>query len=281
MLSIRFALTCTLVVSCILFAGCTSPPDHAGKTANASSVPADQPATAGYKITLAQPDARSDYIVMDSDVYNAGEVVEFTITNKGRSTLECSRAPPDFVVKFQTGSGRWATKMGAENPVKGNSSVLQKGESTQTYRFISTALEPGRYRIISDCGVGREFLIRTLPVVTQVPPSCPPVNATNTSLWITIDPVGNPAESQPFTIHGTTNLPSGTMLNYTIFGVTSGQPESALIHDAPLTTMVEEGTCGTNSWSAMGEIQATGDFVLGVTDATRKVTAILRFTVTP
>jgi hypothetical protein len=278
MSSRRFLLVTVLLACCIVLAGCTSVSHNTRKVAN---VTVDHPVTAGYKITLAQPDARSDYIVMDSDVYNAGEIVEFTVTNKGHLPLECSQTPPDFVVKFQTGSGRWATKMGTEKPARGNTSSLRNGESTQTYRFISTALEPGRYRIISDCGVEREFLIRVLPAVAQVPPACPPVNATNTSLWITIDPVRNPAESRPFTIQGTTNLPAGAMLNYTIFGTLSGQPEAALIRDAPLTTMVLEGTCGTNTWSAMGEIQATGDFVLGVTDATRKVTAIRRFTVMP
>jgi hypothetical protein len=266
-----------LLVCCILAAGCTSLFDEAGKDANVTTV--DRPIPAGYKVTIAQPDARSAFITMDSDVYNSGEVVEFTVTNTGLLPLKCSHTPPGFVVKFQTGSGRWATKMGADNPAIGNTSYLQKGESTPSSQFISTALEPGRYRIVSDCGVERDFLIRVQPTVTLASAVCPPANATNTTPWIKIDPIGDPVASRPFTIQGTTNLPAGAMLNYTIFSVTSQQQAVSLVREASFIAMVEEGSCGTNTWTAMGEIQATGDFFIGITDATHKATAIKRFRV--
>ena len=103
---------------------------------------------------------------MDTDVYNIGEVVEFTVMNDKGYDLSCSNDPPSFTVTFQKGNGRWVTRMGAENPPPGNTSSLRPGESTPPYRFVTIGWDPGRYRINSDCGVSREILIRTLPSLT-------------------------------------------------------------------------------------------------------------------
>ncbi|HII98048.1 MAG TPA: hypothetical protein HA272_01990 [Methanoregula sp.] len=273
----RTLIVCIILALALLGAGCTSfPADEANDTRSSNE---DVQVPASYRVTLAQPDARADFIRMDSDVYNAGEVVEFVVTNNGLLPLSCTRTPPDFRVIFQTGSGRWATKMGPDYPAAGNVSYLQNGESTQVYRFISTGWEAGRYRIVSDCGPEREFLIRVLPTPAPTPTPCPVVDVTDSGPWIRIDPIGDQQAARPFTITGTTNLPVGQELRYTIFSVLESDKASSLDPRGSFTTLVEEGSCGTNSWRAMGEIQATGEFFVGISDADRKATAIKRFTV--
>ena len=273
----RTLIVCVILALALLGAGCTSfPADEANDTRSSNE---DVQVPASYRVTLAQPDARADYLRMDSDVYNAGEVVEFVVTNNGLLPLSCTRTPPDFRVIFQTGSGRWATKMGPDYPAAGNVSYLQNGESTQVYRFISTGWEAGRYRIVSDCGPEREFLIRVLPTPAPTPTPCPVVDVTDSGPWIRIDPIGDQYAARPFTITGTTNLPVGQELRYTIFSVLESDKASSLDPRGSFSTLVEEGSCGTNTWSAMGEIQATGEFFVGISDADRKATAIKRFTV--
>jgi hypothetical protein len=109
---------------------------------------------------------------------------------------------------------------------------------------------------------------------------CPVVNTTNPTPWIEIDPISDQVVRQPFTIQGTTTLPAGTQLNYTIFSVTSQQQSVSLAPEVSLTTIVQEGSCGTNTWSASGEVDATGYFMIGIADEAHNATAIKRFMVT-
>ncbi|MDD4138010.1 MAG: hypothetical protein PHT99_08995, partial [Methanoregula sp.] len=85
--------------------------------------------------------------------------------------------------------------------------------------------------------------------------------------------------ARSFPLKGTTNLPAGQELKFTISSVLSGDPEPALNNGGLFTTIVQEGNCGTNTWSATGEIQATGDFVIWISDSGQNITAIKRFTV--
>lgn len=276
------SLFALFLMGTLLTAGCTSLFDNEDAAAN---ITAELPPPASYEVTLSQPDARSDDIRMDTDVYNAGEVVEFSVINSGMLPLECSNTPPDFRVTFQTGSGRWATRMGPETPVKGNISYLKKGESTKTYRFVTQGWDAGRYRIVSDCGAERDILVRSLatPTPTAAPTVCPAINATtNATPWLKVDPVSDQYAARPFTITGTTNLPAGQELAYTIFSVESGSGNASVAsREGSFSTVVEEGACGINRWSAMGEIQATGNFFIGISDKSRLVSAIRRFAVLP
>jgi len=272
------SLVILFLIGTLLNSGCTSPVSHEDAAANITAGP---PAPSGYAVTLSQPDSRSDLIRVDSDVYNVGEVVEFTVTNTGLIPLECSNTPPDFRVIFQTGSGHWATRMGPEVSVKGNLSLLQKGESTSTYRFVTGGWDPGRYRIVSDCGVERDILVRALPVPTPAVSLCPVTNVTNMTPWLKVDPIPDQHAARAFTITGTTSLPAGQELNYTIFSIQPGTANTTYAREGSFSTFVEEGTCGTNRWSAMGEIQATGEFFIGILDTGRHVSAIRRFTVLP
>jgi len=276
-----------LAVGLVLSAGCTAPDETINATEQVTSIPVT--IAASYRATINQPDALSGYVKMDTDIFNSGEVVEFTVTNDGSGTLSCAGNSPAFSVITQTPGGAWSTKMGTGQPDKSVRSSLAPGASTRTYTFVTTGWEPGRYRIVHDCGVEREFLVRalpsaTLPVtpsVTPAPDTCPETNLTTTAPWIAIDEIGRPVAYQPFTIRGTTNLPAGEELVYTIFAVGGKDAGVSLDNQGSFRTTVIEGTCGTNTWEAHGEIQATGEFAIGIMGVDKTPSAIRKFTVIP
>jgi len=270
-----------IVLIAIIFvasAGCTAPAKSINASDNTTVTPGTM--TASYRATLNQPEAQSGYIVMDTDIYNEGEVVEFSVTNHGTKALSCAGNPPSFAVKFQGMNGLWATKMGPGQPNESETTTLAPGSSTQVYRFVTSGWEPGRYRIVHDCGIVREILVRPLatPQSTPTPTICPVTNASAAPV-ITIDPIGDQPANTPLTITGTTSIPAGQELRYMIVPAQSDNPFGSVNPDDFFTSVVQEGSCGTNTWSAMGEIQATGDFLIAITDTNRTATAIKRFSV--
>jgi hypothetical protein len=216
---------------------------------------------------------------MDADVYNAGEVVEFSVANDGLIPLSCSNTPPDFIVKYQTGSGRWVNKMGHESRAPGTTSYLQRGESTSIYRFVTTGWEPGRYRIISDCGATREILVRTLPMLTPSATPCPPVG--NTTAYLRADPVSDRTPGEHFVIAGTTNLPEGEMLVYSLFSIAPGTGNTTIAKIASSTVRVSAGRCNTNTWSIALTAPPSGQYFIGISNGMNTISAIRRFTVVP
>jgi len=272
----RISTTFILIISivCILLvAGCTSHFDQTNQTGNAT--PGVQQFPSSYQVTIAQPEERSRFIRMDTDVYNQGEVVEFFISNEGRGTLECLNDPPTFSVKFQTGSGIWATRMGTDTTVKTNKTYLDAGKSTQAYRFITSGWEPNRYRIVSDCGVSREFLIRPAP--TPVPTLCPPKEPE--PLWVRINPVSNQYSGKNFSIRGTTNRAVGEELKYLVFPSGMLPKNMYMGNEKPLSTLVTEGECGENTWSVDLNIPNPQEYYIMISAGTLNATAIKRFVV--
>lgn len=270
---ILFLLACTL-----LTAGCTlqSAVDNQNPGSSNSSSPM---AIARYQQTLAQPEDSARMIRMDTDVYNIGEVVEFVIANERTSDLSCTNNPPSFSVRYQKGTGQWLTRMGVENPAPGNTTKLKPGESTPPYRFITTGWAPGRYRIVSDCGVSREILLRALPSVILTASLCPP--AGNTSPYIKVNPVSDQYTGEPFTIAGTTNLAAGTELRYSIFSIVSVTSNITTAKLLSSSTIVSGGICGINSWSVNGAIEVAGDYFIGISNKANTVSAVRRFSVLP
>ena len=274
-----------LALMLTITAGCTAPATTINTSENVSSPPVTSAAL--YRATINQPDALSGYVKMDTDIYNVGEVVEFTVTNDGSGTLSCANDPPAFSVITQTPGGRWSTKMGGGEPDSAAGSTLAPGASTRTYTFVTTGWEPGRYRIVHDCGSEHEFLIRALPVPVaapmpdSLPDACPETNASGQAPWIKINDIPGPVAYQPFTIRGTTNLPAGQELVYTIFAVDENGATSTLDNRGSFRTTIMEGTCGINTWEANGEIQATGEFAIGIMGTEKTPSAIRKFTVHP
>ncbi len=270
-----------IVLIAIIFvasAGCTASTGPTNSSENTTATPGT--IAASYRATLNQPEAQSGYIVMDTDIFNEGEVVEFSVTNHGTKALSCAGNPPSFSVKFQGVNGIWATRMGPGQPNETEKTTLAPGSSTQVYRFVTSGWEPGRYRIVRDCGIVRDILVRPLaiPVPTPTPMLCPVTNASAAPV-ITIDPIGDQPANTPLTITGTTSIPAGQELRYMIVPAQSDNPFGSTNPDDFFTTVVQEGTCGTSTWSAMGEIQATGNFFIAITDTNRSATAIKRFSV--
>jgi hypothetical protein len=196
------AIPIILIAVIIITAGCTSPSHGGNETSSAQ--PAGNQIAASYKVTISQPDAMSAYIHADTDIYNIGEVVEFTVINDGSRTLDCAGDPPSFSVKYQGINGAWVTRMGYETPDTSKKSSLAPGASTTTYRFITTGWDPGRYRIVHDCGVVREFILRPIPAPAATPGE--PVSVNGTVNMTVAPPTGSlpsPATSSPANNTGT------------------------------------------------------------------------------
>ena len=263
-----------IVIVCILItSGCTSFFDQINLTN--TTTPSLQQFPASYKVTIAQPDGSSKSIRMDTDVYNIGEVVEFSVNNDGAGTLECLNDPPTFSVKFQTGSGKWVTRMGTDKPLATNKTYLEHGKSTQVYRFITTGWEPNRYRIVSDCGIYREILLRPAP--TPVPTVCPQKG--DGPLWVRINPIDDQYAGKKFSIQGTTNQAAGEELKYLVF------PSGILPKDLnqggekPLSMLASEGVCGENVWSVEVNEKIPQEYFIMISAGSLNATAIKRFTV--
>jgi hypothetical protein len=276
MLPLRTITVLMITLVCLLLvAGCTSPFNPANETGN--TTPAVQQSPASYKVTIAQPDGRSRSIIMDTDVYNRGEVVEFSVKNSGSGTLTCLHDPPTFSVKYQTGSGIWATREGTDAPAETNNTYLEPGKSTPVFRFVTTGWEPNRYRIVSDCGVYREFLVRPAP--TPVPTICP-YNG-DQALWVRINPIEEQYAGKKFSVSGTTNKAAGEELRYLVFTGSILQKDLSNGGEKPLSTRVSAGTCGENQWSVDLDVTTPQQYYLMISGGTQNATALMRFSVYP
>lgn len=163
----------TIVIPLLLFAtvllagGCitTQTPDNltTEKSTSIIPTPVTPESKALYKVTIAQPDDTShpDYIIMDSDVYNQGEVVEFYVVNKGTETLTCANVPT-YRVFSQNENGTWDYLPDIGPPMYPRISYMKPGEIIPPMRFATAGWIPGRYRIVFDCGIMREFEIRSV-----------------------------------------------------------------------------------------------------------------------
>ena len=277
MRTLHHSLFVVILVIGALTAGCMQlplPGSPGNVTANAT-LPAS---IASYQRTIAQPEASSGMIRMDTDIYNIGEVVEFLITNDRANDLSCTGNPPSFTVRYQKETGQWVIRMGEEKQAGGTAMKLKPGESTAPYRFLTDGWAPGRYRIVTGCGISREFLLRPVPsVTTATPTSCiPPANATP---FIRINPISNQGADIPFRISGTTNLPANEELRYSLFAILSRTTNITSARLTSSTITVYEGDCGTNTWFVEGVIRVPGDYFIGVSDSGNTVSAVRRFTV--
>jgi hypothetical protein len=114
-----------------------------------------------YQVTINQEEgSHADYIQIDSDVYNQGEIVEFYLTNSGSEQLRCDSVNPTFLVSYKTDNGSWRhviTESGpiqvttGPRPIPPTPSFLDPGHSTPAYRLITNDWKPGLYRISFNC----------------------------------------------------------------------------------------------------------------------------------
>jgi len=277
MLSLHRNLFVFILVLCTLTAGCAQfpPPENPGNGTAGTLYPGS---VSLYQRTIAQPGESSGMIRMDTDVYNIGEVVEFTITNNRKEDLPCSGNPPSFTVRYQKGTGQWVIRMGEEKQGAGTAMKLNPGASTTPYRFRTDGWDAGRYRIVTDCGISREFLLRSIPSMTTAAPYSCSLSA-NATPFIHISPISNQGAGVPFRISGTTNLPANDVLRYSLFAIVSGTTNITSSRLTSSTITIYEGECGTNTWSVEGVIKVPGDYFIGVSDSRNTVSAVRRFTV--
>ncbi|MFA4859398.1 hypothetical protein [Methanoregula sp.] len=148
-----------IVCVCILMVvGCTTKP--------ALENPAGTPTPSSkalYKVTIAQPNgSHAEFMKMDSDVYNVGEVVEFYVVNEGPETLTCANTPPSFRIYYKKDDNTWEYQTEAGETMSPRISYLKPGDSTRLRRLITTDWTPGRYRIVFDGGISRVFELREI-----------------------------------------------------------------------------------------------------------------------
>lgn len=120
-----------------------------------------------YNGTIAQPDStHPEYIKMDADVFNVGEVVEFYMINEGSEILTCANWQPSYSVLLLLDNGT-RQRVADSGVVQPAISYIKPGSVTPHYRIETTGWEPGRYLIRFDCNaVSREFILREIPQVT-------------------------------------------------------------------------------------------------------------------
>jgi len=265
-----------IAITCIvLVAGCTSPFNQTNPSGN--TTPVIQPLPASYKVTIAQPDERSRFLRMDTDVYNQGEVVEFFIADDNGRMPSFANDTPAFSIIFQKGNGAWATKMEISPPPGTNESDPGTGKTSPRYGFVTTGFEPNRYRIVSDCGISREFIVRVLPLLE--PTICPDI--VNEPLWVRINPIDDQYAGKTFSISGTTNRAVGEELKYLVFP--SGMVPKNLTagNEKPLSIWASEGECGENTWSVDLDMAIPREYFFMISAGSQNATAIQRFTVVP
>lgn len=121
-----------------------------------------------YKVTIAQSNStHPEYVKMDADVYNVGEVFEFYVVNEGPDSLVCANIQKSYTIAHIMDNGSYQN-VDTSGPVQPAISYMKPGEATIVFRVNTHQWLPGRYRIIFDCGgVSRDFILREYPKVTS------------------------------------------------------------------------------------------------------------------
>ncbi|HXX54755.1 MAG TPA: hypothetical protein VEI81_01515 [Methanoregula sp.] len=165
------ALVLVLILAAVLLVpGCATngSGNHTGPASHpvASATPVS---AALYRVTIPQEDgSHADDLIMDSDVYNEGEVVEFFVANGGTEPIRCGSSPFTYIVQYRKTDGTWGTLPEPADTVAPVISYLKPNQATAPRRFATTGWPPGLYRIVYDCGISREFMVRTIPLVVPV-----------------------------------------------------------------------------------------------------------------
>ena len=137
-----------------------------------STEPAPAPVTSIIKETesisqntVAQPsNYHPEYIKMDATVYTVGEVVLFSLVNKGSEIKGCDYAHPTYTIYHLSPDGT-RLEVSKNDPVRSYRTVMSIGDpgsATGPFSLDTSKLSPGRYLIRFDCGnnVSRDFVIQ-------------------------------------------------------------------------------------------------------------------------
>jgi len=114
--------------------------------------------------------------MMDSDVYNQGEIIEFYLVNDGPDTISCIGDFTECRIFFWKNESSWEERprpVNAYSPPQPTQlcsvsnrepSYMGAGQRTLVFHLITTEWVPGRYRIQSDClNASHEFILKDVP----------------------------------------------------------------------------------------------------------------------
>lgn len=165
---------CLLVMASLLTAECTTTPVSENQTGIHTPSREISPTITSkglYKVTITQQNgSRYDLIRLDSDVYNPGEVIEFSLLTDIKEIQPCEGDIFSFRVFFRSPDGSWEELPGPFEayhpyvaPQPASTAYPGMRPSVPAYRLVTTGWSPGHYKIQSDClQASHEFLLRNL-----------------------------------------------------------------------------------------------------------------------
>lgn len=166
-----------LVIGCVcilLVAGCMTTPaleNQSGTSTQITVTPTMQQSKALYKVTIAQPDgSHAEFIRMESDVYNLGEVIDFSLVTDKNAPLPTGCDLLSFRVFFRNTDGIWKELPGtfranvpSRTPGPASTRFTGPEPSIPEYRLDTTGWIPGYYKIQSDCLLAsHEFILQDI-----------------------------------------------------------------------------------------------------------------------
>ena len=173
----RIPICLSLIIICILIVtGCTTKPVLDNQTSTSTSPiasPTTQPSKALYKVTIAQPKStHPEFIKMDADVYNQGEVIEFYLKNEGSDSLTCMGDFSRYRIYYEEMNGSWES---LPEPIETRPAMfvvptrseMASRSSTKVFRLITIGWVPGKYKIQFCSGISREFILRDIRNLTS------------------------------------------------------------------------------------------------------------------
>ena len=187
-------LAAGILIVLLLAAGCTGTrqgpanPGPAGTALPAAASPAATAAPVIPDVTAALPLTTtgtgipllpavtadrnlSSYILMDSTDLVVGEVGSFHIYNHGPGTLKCHTKDPSYTVFARRANGTWNSEpVIAVTSIRAGPLVLDAGDSTGQYRFVTDGWNAGEYQLVANCeadgrAVFHPFTVKQKPAV--------------------------------------------------------------------------------------------------------------------
>jgi hypothetical protein len=130
-----------------------------------------------YTTTIAQQNSsHPERIMMDSDVYNQGEIIEFYLVNDGPDTISCIGDFTECRIFFWKNESYWEERprpVNAYSPPQPTQlccvsnrepSYMGASQGIPVFHLITTEWIPGRYKIQSDClNASHEFILNDVP----------------------------------------------------------------------------------------------------------------------
>ncbi len=174
---VLFAITLVLVVVLWTAGYITTKvsDNQSGFVTQPMAAPKTPKSIALYSETIHQPEnSNSDLIKLDSDIYNLGEVIDFSlVTMNTTSPKGCDIL--SFRVFIRSSDGIWKEIPGPfrayipyRAPQPASTRYPGPEPSIPEYRFVTTGWISGYYKIQSDClGASHEFILRDIPSITK------------------------------------------------------------------------------------------------------------------